>query len=124
MVLADSCIWIDYLGGKASHGMELLLQRNEVATCGTVMAEVLSGVKSDTQRARLERRLKVLPYFAETRSIYLRSARMYAALRRKGKTVPLSDCTIAAICLEHGATLLTTDKHFSAFDKELLRPAG
>lgn len=45
----------------------------------------------------------------ETSHIY---ARLKNDLRTRGKPIPENDIWIAASCLEHGATLLTRDRHF------------
>ncbi|HAW87232.1 MAG TPA: VapC toxin family PIN domain ribonuclease, partial [Spirochaetaceae bacterium] len=42
-------------------------------------------------------------------------------LKRKGTLIPINDVWIAASCLEHGAGLLSLDRHFSAVDGLLLR---
>jgi len=114
MILADSCIWIDFLSGRADHGMARALFDNRVAVCGMILAEVLSGVRKPKQRAQLERRLGALPYLEQTRDVHLLAARIYADLQSKGTTIPLSDCIIAATCLHNSLPLLSTDKHFDS----------
>jgi len=37
-------------------------------------------------------------------------------LRKKGKPIPLNDVWIAASCMEHGAHLLSNDRHFTEID--------
>lgn len=37
-------------------------------------------------------------------------------LRKKGRPIPINDVWIAASCMEHGAQLLSYDKHFEAID--------
>lgn len=112
MILVDSCIWIDFLSGREDHGMGALLAGNRIAMCGTVMARVLSGVRGETKRAQLQQRLSVLPYLPETREVFIKAACLYAQLRSKGVTIPLSDCTIAAICMLNDVPLKSTDSHF------------
>jgi predicted nucleic acid-binding protein len=41
-----------------------------------------------------------------------RYARIYAYLRTAGRPIPTNDLWIAASAMEHGAELLTTDRHF------------
>ena len=112
MIVADSCIWIDFLSGRDDHGMAHLLNHNEVAVTGTVLAQVLSGVRGEKKRRALEQSFLALPYVTETREVFLKAAAIYAFLRARGITVPLSDCTIAAVCLLNDVPLLTTDHHF------------
>jgi len=112
MILVDSTVWIDFLRGKAAHGMTALLEENGVAMCGMVLSEVLSGVRQARQRDVLEARLCLLPYLEQTSEVHARAGRIYADLRRNGVTIPLSDCIIAAVCLANEVALLSTDKHF------------
>ena len=58
-------------------------------------------------------RLRVVPIQMATADHY---ALVVAQLRRKGRPIPTNDVWIAASALEHGATLLTLDAHFSAID--------
>jgi len=39
-------------------------------------------------------------------------AQLKKFLRQVGKLIPENDIWIAASCLEHGSTLLTSDRHF------------
>jgi predicted nucleic acid-binding protein len=115
MILVDSCIWIDFLSGRSDHDMQALLAENKVAVCGTVMAQVLSGVRGVKNRSLLEQRMSALPYLPETREVFVRGADLYSELRRKGVTVPLSDCVIAAVCMINRVPLESTDAHFEHF---------
>ena len=66
MILADSCVWIEFLSSRGFPGLDEMIVTGEVAICGTVIAEVLSGVKKDAEADRLEKRLGSLPYLAES----------------------------------------------------------
>jgi predicted nucleic acid-binding protein len=112
MMLVDSCVWIDFLSGRDDHGLARALLDNRVALCGTVLAQVLSGVRKVRQRRLLEERFLALPHFPETREVFFKAATLYSDLRRKGITIPLSDCTIAAVALTNDLSLLTLDRHF------------
>ena len=61
MILADSCIWVDFLSGRDDHGMARRLVDNEVAVCGTVLAQVVSGVRGEKKRQALEQSFLHLP---------------------------------------------------------------
>jgi predicted nucleic acid-binding protein len=122
MKLADSCVWIDFLSSKRFGELEDLVLSGEVAVCGTVIAEVLSGVSKESEAEILKRRFASLPYLAETREVFEHAAALFRKLRKSGKNVPLSDCVIAAVCLINAARLLTVDRHFTAFGEPLLKP--
>ena len=122
MKLADSCVWIDFLSSKGFDELKDLVLSGEIAVCGTVVAEVLSGVRKESEADILERRFASLPYLTETREVFEHAASLYRKLRKSGKSVPLSDCVIAAVCLSNEVRLLTVDKHFAAFGDSLLKP--
>jgi len=122
MKLADSCVWIEFLSSRGFGELEDLILSGEIAVCGTVAAEVLSGVKKESEAEILKRRFASLPYLAETREVFEQSAALYRKLRKSGKNIPISDCVIAAVCLINEARLLTVDKHFSSFGEALLKP--
>jgi len=122
MILVDSCVWIDFLSGKDERGLGELLAEGTAAVCGTVLAEVLSGVRSSSQVKMLRKMFLALPYYEEGRDVFLRSADLFAEARSAGSRVPLSDCVIAGICLLNELPLLTNDKHFSRFKGLVLTP--
>lgn len=43
-------------------------------------------------------------------------AEIKRSLRRRGTPIPINDIWIAASCMEHGARLLTLDRHFDMVD--------
>lgn len=122
MKLADSCVWIEFLSSKGFGELEDQVLSGEIAICGTVIAEVLSGVRKESEAEILKRRFASLPYLAETRDVFEHAAALYRKLRKSGKNVPLSDCVIASVCLINEVRLLTVDKHFAAFGESLLKP--
>lgn len=52
-----------------------------------------------------------------------RYSRIAVSLRRKGRPIPQNDLWIAAQTLEHGADLLSFDRHFEAVDGLVLQLA-
>jgi predicted nucleic acid-binding protein len=122
MKLADSCVWIEFLSSRGFGELEELVVSGEIAICGTVIAEVLSGVRKESEVEILKRRFASLPYLAETREVFEHAASLYRKLRKSGKNIPLSDCVIASVCLINEVKLLTVDKHFAAFGESQLKP--
>jgi len=82
------------------------------ALAGVVITEVLQGLKRDV--SRLEHYLSQWDML-EPRglSTYREAATIFRAARAKGVAVTTIDALIAAIAIEHGATLFTLDKDFS-----------
>ncbi len=84
-----------------------------------VIAELLSGFKKGSRekdnrsilsRFILQHPVKVPSITADTAEFY---AQVHAALRLAGRPIPPNDIWIAAQTLEHGATLVTFDQHFT-----------
>lgn len=58
---------------------------------------------------RLVAESEVLPIDMETAAVY---AEARTELHRRGNPIPQNDLWIAALCLQHGATLVSSDSHF------------
>lgn len=93
-----------------------------IIVCVTVLGELLGGFaagrRENNNRSELTQflntpRVKVVSSTTATADLY---ALVYAALRRKGRSIPTNDLWIAASSLEHGAALLTLDAHFKYID--------
>lgn len=52
MILVDTNIIIDYLRNKDTV-IDSLMENEELATCGIILAELLHGVKSDQEKIAL-----------------------------------------------------------------------
>jgi tRNA(fMet)-specific endonuclease VapC len=95
------------------------VRRAEVVLLSAVVAgELLGGFRRGTRfrenLALLERflaqpRVTLIPVSWTTADRY---ARIYAALRRRGRPIPSNDIWIAAHAMETGAELLSSDPHF------------
>jgi len=82
------------------------------ALAGVVVTEILQGLKRDV--SRLEHYLSQWDMLEPKGfSTYREAARIFRAARGKGVAFTTIDALIAAIALEHGATLFTLDKDFT-----------
>jgi hypothetical protein len=79
---------------------------------GICLQEVLSGVRTPEQFERLAASLAPLPVLLAARAHHLVAARIANTCRRAGVAVGAVDALIAALTVEHGARLLTTDEDF------------
>ena len=116
MILVDSSVWIDFLSSSPSPaGAELRRMINEAETfalAGVVVTEVLQGLKRDV--SRIEHYLSLWDMLEPSGfSTYREAAILFRAARAKGIAVTTIDVLIAAIALEHSATVFTLDKDFS-----------
>jgi predicted nucleic acid-binding protein len=113
-ILADTSIWIEFFrpGTEAGNRLEKLLAKNSVWICGTVLFELVQGVRSDKEKKLLLDIFLNLPYVEMTSSLWRQGGELSATLKKKGVTVPFSDILIASVAIEHNLRIFTFDKHF------------
>src|ERR1039458_4442728 len=116
-MLVDSSVWVDFFSSRpGSAGAELrrMIDDSEpLALTGVVVTEVLQGLTRDA--GRIEHFLgewdMLEPKGFET---YRAAAAIYRTARGKGISLTTTiDTLIAAIALEHGASVFTLDHDFS-----------
>ena len=118
-VLPDTCTTIDFLDGDRTFEKELSTAERILAT-PSVVAEFMAGIsatkkdkeKKEAFEAFLENSaVEFQPHDRETAIYY---ASIYRHLKTQGTPIPLGDIWLAASAMQHGATILTKDRHFSA----------
>jgi predicted nucleic acid-binding protein len=116
LILVDSSVWIDFfspLPRRAGRELRRMIADAEpFALTGVVITEILQGLTRDA--GRIERYLSMWEIleprgFATCRE----AAAIFRLARAKGLTLTTIDTLIAAIALDHGATVFTLDKDFS-----------
>lgn len=116
MILVDSSVWIDFFSaspGRAGAELRRMIEETEpFALTGVVIAEILQGLTADVKRIEQHLRLWDIlePRGFET---YREAAAIYRTVRAKGITPTTIDTLIAAIALEHQASVFTLDQDFS-----------
>lgn len=93
---------------------------DRILVCPAVIAEFKAGIGTETKKGRKAKErldeflddpaVVVVPFTYETADYY---ARIYRVLRDNGTPIPTNDIWIAASALEHGATVISGDVHFS-----------
>ncbi|HZQ52332.1 MAG TPA: PIN domain-containing protein [Bryobacteraceae bacterium] len=114
-LLLDTSFLIDVLNdrrGRADLMEQFIVADYILACCAINVAEVYAGLRVE-EVAKTEALLRQLVYVP----IKWEAARLAGDLKRiwarKGKTLTLTDTTIAAVCLTEGFTLATDNrKHF------------
>jgi predicted nucleic acid-binding protein len=118
ILLVDTSVWIDFFAGRDTpqtrHFKDAIGEGAEVALTGVILAEILQGIPSDSEFARLRKALSsfriLQPASDET---YVQAARLYRAGRKRGVTIrSLVDCLIAAIAIENAAAILHKDRDY------------
>lgn len=115
LVLVDTSVWIDYLSRRASkvdETMDALLAHGGIAAAAIIIAELVQGSHTSAEAERLRRYLQPLHWIESTDQHWNHAGQLSARLRRKGHTVNLTDCYIAALADSADAPVYTLDKHF------------
>jgi predicted nucleic acid-binding protein len=82
------------------------------------LAEVLQGVRTESEYVATKRQFETLVYLEDDRSTFELGATVYRELRRKGVTIRNSiDCLIAAVVIQHGVHLLENDRDYRYIDQ-------
>ncbi|MCJ8500348.1 type II toxin-antitoxin system VapC family toxin [Desulfatitalea alkaliphila] len=117
MVLVDTTVWIDFFAANRKPHVEtlekLIAEREDICLCGVILTEILQGIRDDAEFRKTKDLMANLVFLPMSHSVFLNSAEIYRALRRKGITIRKSvDCMIAAVAIEHEIPLLHNDKDF------------
>ena len=124
MVIVDTTVWVDYLNDVATPETDWLdrqLARQRLGLLDLMVCELLQGLSTDEEAARVLRDLRRFTVF-ETGGVDLaiEAARNYRRLRAQGRTVRKTiDCLIATFCLRERHSLLHCDRDFDPFEQLL-----
>jgi predicted nucleic acid-binding protein len=124
VVIVDTTVWVDYLRGTSTLQAEWLdreITRQRLGLTDLILCEVLQGIPSDQQAARVLRDLRQFEIFdTGGAELAIASARNYRHLRARGLTVRKTiDCLIATFCILGDHALLHSDRDFDPFEKAL-----
>ena len=122
-VLVDTSYWIEYFNGpgtERARAVEALIREDRAALAGVILAELLQGTRTIEEFSELRSALAAVIWVVTTDESYARAGRLGFELRRRGVTVPTTDCVIAAVAESVGGRILTLDGHF----EELARAAS
>ena len=124
MVIVDTTVWIDYLGGFQTAQTEWLereLSHQRLGVTDLILCEILQGIRDDhlfdlTRNEMLK--FEIFPTGGTDMAIA--AAQNFRMLRAKGFTIRKTiDCWIATFCLLNGHTLLHNDRDYGPFETEL-----
>lgn len=113
-ILADTSVWIEFFKSESKIGdkLETLISKNSVYTCGIVVLELTQGVNSEKEKNKIMNMFSALEFIEMTKQLWMKAGELSAALRKKGKIIPLSDILIAVIAIQYNLEIFTIDKHF------------
>jgi predicted nucleic acid-binding protein len=121
VILPDTSVWVEYLRAERNSGagrtpspadeLDGMIEREQVVTCGPVIAELLAGARGP-QRDQLAEQLGAQPWVELRRSDWLTIGHTAGQLRERGQTTPLIDIQIAVCAVDADAELWTRDSDF------------
>jgi predicted nucleic acid-binding protein len=91
----------------------LVEEDQRLAVPGIVLQELLSGVRTENEFARLQETMEGFPLVLATRENHVTAAKISNACRRAGISASAVDCLIAAIAVASRSQLLTGDEDFA-----------
>lgn len=115
MIVVDTSVWVDFFRGVADRRASLLRALGvdgEAVVGDLILCEILQGLPSEAEAARVVERLDLLPMVGMVGpKIALEAVRNYRILRRKGITVGRTmDILIGTFCIASGFRLLHNDQ--------------
>jgi len=127
-VLVDTSVWIEYLrkpsypsGITLRHWLEL----GQACSTGLILGELLQGSKGSRDEEAVELLIAATQSLNPNLETWRQAGRLSARLRKKGITIPLFDCLLAALAVENKVSLFSLDGHFGVitahFPLELAR---
>jgi tRNA(fMet)-specific endonuclease VapC len=126
VLVIDTNVYCNAMRGEPE-AVKLLRQAERILLPVVVYGELLSGFKGgNRERANKEQlvafaateRVQVAMITAVTAEYY---SLIITQMRQKGTPIPTNDIWIAAIAMEHGATLATGDSHFNRIEGILIQ---
>lgn len=118
MILVDTSVWIDFLGGKSTpfrHELHRLISTGtEIALTGIIIQEILQGIRNDLDCRRAEKHLREFTYLPlKELGTFLKASEIYRECARRGRKIRKpADALIAAQAIETGTELLHNDRDF------------
>lgn len=121
MIIVDTTVWIDYLGGfdiPQAAWLDHQLNTQRFGITDIILCEVLQGIRDAHLFDRTRKELLNFEVFPTGGSdMAIAAAQNFRLLRSKGITVRKTiDCWIATFCLLHGHALLHRDRDYDPFE--------
>jgi len=121
MIVADTDVLIDLLGGKKTAPAQRAqseMERGNLATTVVTRFELLSGGEPGRQLERIEALLRGLAAFPLEARAADRAAEIRRRLEKRGLAIGMADTLIAGIVLDQEASLLTRNlRHFARVEE-------
>ena len=121
MVLVDTTVWIDFFSDRNKPHVamlqELIENEEDLCLCGVILAEVLQGIRSDTDFTKTKG-YKTIYFPAYAANNIFTGGGDLQIPSKEGITIrkPV-DCMIASVAIEYDIPLLHNDRDFDHIAK-------
>ena len=121
-ILVDTSVWIRYFKDKSasfSARVDDILSKQEVYVPKIVIAELIQGSRSEREVSIIEDFVNAFNIIDQKEDTWIKAGKLSFTLKRKGRTVNLTDCYIAVTAQEHACQIFSLDEHFKDIQKAL-----
>ncbi len=112
--IVDTSVWVEYFKNQAvvAASMDKDLLAGSIYMVGPVISELLQGAQAEKDFRALISSIDGVPFIESNLSDWKLAGEISFKLRKRGITIPITDCVIAAIALNNDAMVMTLDRHF------------
>ncbi len=114
-ILIDTSVWIDYFRGttaSVAEKVDRILDEDEIFIPKMVIAELTQGALSAKEITVIDGFMEAFHIIDRSDDTWAKAGRLAYDLKRKGKSVALSDCYLAVIAEAHRCGIFTLNRHF------------
>jgi predicted nucleic acid-binding protein len=114
-VLVDTSVWVEYFrrgNPDLSARLDQLMEEGRICIPAIVLAELIQGARTEPEIRTIEDLKDAFTVIDQKEGTWIEAGKLSYSLRRKGKSIHLTDCYIALIARENGCGILTRDAHF------------
>lgn len=116
----ETSMWVDFFRPKTPAAVKVQIRpwvlRHDIALCEPVVCELLRSA-AVRERVLIQRHFATIPILRTPATLWAEATRLGQNCCDAGVMVGALDLLIAAVCLHHGASLVTFDEDFSAIAK-------
>jgi len=115
-IIVDTSIWIEYLKNKRNIAPELDegLLAGSIYMVGPVISELLQGAKTEKDYQALSSTIDGVPFINAEYADWQLAGELSFKMKKKGLTIAITECLIAAIAINNGAVVYTLDRDFQS----------
>ncbi len=116
-IIVDTSVWIEFFRGKELPLLESALKEGRVLLTPIVLAELMSGVRTENEKEKLKNFLFQLEVAPHDRDHWLQVGLLRAKASKKGISLSTPDAHVAQCVIDCQGLLYSFDKIFEKLAK-------